>query len=81
MLTTHPLLVPRSRNERGYTSSPPLHQNWHVMGNLYLLPSFIRLIKSMRMRELGNVALKTVESVLTFCSGNLSERDDRKLVG
>jgi hypothetical protein len=27
MLTTHPLLVPRLRNERGYNSSPPMRQN------------------------------------------------------
>jgi hypothetical protein len=35
MLTTHPLLVPRSRNERGYISSPSIGQNWHVICKLY----------------------------------------------
>jgi hypothetical protein len=31
------LLVPWVRKERGYTSSPPLRQKWHVTGDLYLL--------------------------------------------
>jgi hypothetical protein len=36
LLTTHPLLVPWVRKERGSTSSPPACQNWHIMGNFYL---------------------------------------------
>jgi hypothetical protein len=30
MLTTHPLLVPRLRNSRSYTSSPPKRHPWRV---------------------------------------------------
>jgi hypothetical protein len=37
LLTTHPLLVPWVKKERGYTSSPPMRQNWRVTGILYLI--------------------------------------------
>jgi hypothetical protein len=30
----HPLLVPRARKRKSYTSSPPRCQNWHLMGEL-----------------------------------------------
>jgi hypothetical protein len=36
LLTTHPLPGLWVRKERGYTSSPPVRQNWHIMGNLHL---------------------------------------------
>jgi hypothetical protein len=40
LLTTHPLLASWVRRKRGYTSSPPMCQNWHATGNLYpFLPS------------------------------------------
>jgi hypothetical protein len=46
MLTTHPLLVPRLRNSRGYIciyiyiSSAPQAPPWRVAGPLYPLPGF-----------------------------------------
>jgi hypothetical protein len=36
MLTTHPLLVPRLRKSRSYTSCHPNAPLWSVMGQLYL---------------------------------------------
>jgi hypothetical protein len=36
LLTTHSLPVAWVKKERGYTSSPPMHQNWHVTVNFYL---------------------------------------------
>jgi hypothetical protein len=45
MLTTHPLLVPRSRNSRSYTSCHPNAPLWSVRGPLYLLPFFLALKK------------------------------------
>jgi hypothetical protein len=35
MLTTHPLLLPWVRKERGYTSSPPMRHNCYAKGHLY----------------------------------------------
>jgi hypothetical protein len=35
LLTTHPLSVLWVKKERGYTSSAPVCQDWHAMGNLY----------------------------------------------
>jgi hypothetical protein len=39
MLTTHPLLVPRLRKSRSYTSCHPNAPLWSVTGPLYLLRS------------------------------------------
>jgi hypothetical protein len=36
LLISHRLREPWVKNERGYTSSPPMRQNWRVTGNLYL---------------------------------------------
>jgi hypothetical protein len=36
MLTTHPLLVPRLRKSRSYTSSHPNSPLWSVTGPIYL---------------------------------------------
>jgi hypothetical protein len=41
MLTTHPLLVPRLRNSRSYTSCHPDAPLWCVTGPLYLFYLFI----------------------------------------
>jgi hypothetical protein len=38
MLTTHPLLVPRLRKSRSYTSCHPDAPLWSVTGPLYILP-------------------------------------------
>jgi hypothetical protein len=37
MLTTHPLLVPKLRKSRSYTSCHPNVPLWSIMGPLYLL--------------------------------------------
>jgi hypothetical protein len=44
LLTSHALLMLCVKKERGYTSSPPVCQNWHAMGNLYLF--FVHTIAS-----------------------------------
>jgi hypothetical protein len=38
MLTTHPLLMPRLRKSRSYTSSPSKRHPWHVAGHFAFLP-------------------------------------------
>jgi hypothetical protein len=48
MLTTHPLLVPRLRKSRSYTSSHPNAPLWSVTGPLYVLPDIIKLLRSWR---------------------------------
>jgi hypothetical protein len=40
MLTTHPLLVPRLRKSRSYTSCHPNAPLWSVTGPLYLFFTF-----------------------------------------
>jgi hypothetical protein len=36
LLTAHPLLLLWFKKERGYTSFPPMHQNWHITDNFHL---------------------------------------------
>jgi hypothetical protein len=45
MLTTHPLLVPRLRNSRSYTSCHPNAPLWSVTGPLYLYLFFTHSYK------------------------------------
>jgi hypothetical protein len=56
-----PLLVPWVRRVRGYTSSPPMRQNWYVTGKLYLYPwqnEFTEILcDNSELRE--NIAEKT----------------------
>jgi hypothetical protein len=45
MLTTHPLLVPRLRNSRSYTSSHPTAPLWSVTGPLYLITLWMTVVR------------------------------------
>jgi hypothetical protein len=56
MLTTHTLLVPWFEKERGYTSSPPVFQNWRSTGNLHLFTLHDTVINKqwIRNNEIGS---------------------------
>jgi hypothetical protein len=49
MLTTHPLLVPRLRKSRSYTSSHPNAPLWSITGPLYLFFTYLPCHLSFKM--------------------------------
>jgi hypothetical protein len=63
MLTAHPILVPRLRKSRSYTSSPPKRLSWRVAGQLYFTLLF--RLQCHRMNNSNTAAMQNFH--LTLC--------------
>jgi hypothetical protein len=78
MLTTHPLLVPRIRKSRSYTSCHPNAPLWSVTGPLYLFLTFyyICVCVTVKCKMKGymeeTIVICVYSSPIHFISGSLT---------
>jgi hypothetical protein len=68
LLTTHALLLQWVKQERGYTSSPPMRENCYIKGNLYIYLPFIIKTKTTKKVVINLLDLDDFSPVLRSTS-------------